>query len=208
MSQRQNQRPAQHRARRPRPAEIRRILPPGLGARGCRGRGRHHPSARHRPRASRHHACASGRAPALLGVHFSAPDRATVDALHAQAKAMGAKVSQAPGALEASAGGGYGFRVSTPEGHPIVISSDVAAAWRGDRRPLAADQAHPRRAQQRRSRKADRVLPRCARLQVERFDLHDGFRALLLGPPQRRVRARQRARRSTTWPTRCRTSTA
>ena len=31
-----------------------------------------------------------------------------------------------PGALEASAGGGYGFRVSTPEGHPISISSDVA----------------------------------------------------------------------------------
>ena len=28
----------------------------------------------------------------LLGVHFSAADRATVDALHAQAKAMGAKV--------------------------------------------------------------------------------------------------------------------
>jgi catechol 2,3-dioxygenase-like lactoylglutathione lyase family enzyme len=63
---------------------------------------------------------------ALLGVHFSAPDRVTVDALHAKAKAMGAKVTGALGALEASAGGGYGFRVSTPEGHPICISSDVA----------------------------------------------------------------------------------
>ena len=30
-------------------------------------------------------------------MHFSAPDRATVDALHAQAKAMGAKVGEAAG---------------------------------------------------------------------------------------------------------------
>ena len=35
---------------------------------------------------------------ALLGVHFSAPDRATVDALHAKAKAMGAKVGARAGA--------------------------------------------------------------------------------------------------------------
>src|SRR5262245_53614124 len=42
----------------------------------------------------------------LLGVHFSAPDRATVDALHARAKAMGAKVGSAAGELEKSAGGG------------------------------------------------------------------------------------------------------
>ena len=62
----------------------------------------------------------------LLGVHFSAPDRATVDALHARAKAIGAKVGGGAGELEKSAGGGYGFRVSMPEGHPIVISSDVA----------------------------------------------------------------------------------
>ena len=82
-----------------------------------RGTGREHHviTLRERPRAG------------LLGVHFSAPDRATVDALHAQAKAMGAKVGDAAGALEKSAGGGYGFRVSTPEGHPICISSDVAA---------------------------------------------------------------------------------
>src|SRR5688500_16594646 len=44
---------------------------------------------------------------ALLGVHFSAPDRATVDALHAQAKAFGAKVVSAPGSLPKSEGGGY-----------------------------------------------------------------------------------------------------
>lgn len=62
----------------------------------------------------------------LLGVHFSAPNRAAVDALHAKAAAMGANVVSAPAALENSAGGGYGFRVSTPEGHPICISSDVA----------------------------------------------------------------------------------
>ena len=81
-----------------------------------RGTGREHHviTLRERPRAG------------LLGVHFSAPDRATVDTLHAQAKAMGAKVGEAAGPLEASAGGGYGFRVSTPEGHPISISADLA----------------------------------------------------------------------------------
>jgi catechol 2,3-dioxygenase len=62
----------------------------------------------------------------LLGVHLSAPDRSTVDALHSQAVALGAKVEHAPRALEKSAGGGYGFRVSSPEGHPIAISADVA----------------------------------------------------------------------------------
>ena len=62
----------------------------------------------------------------MLGVHFSAPDRATVDALHAQAKALGAKVAGDPRPLPASEGGGYGFRMSTPEGHPLCISSDVA----------------------------------------------------------------------------------
>src|SRR5437764_12892646 len=58
-----------------------------------RGTGREHHviTLRERPRA------------ALLGVHFSAPDSATVDALHAQAKAMGAKVGPAPAALPAVA---------------------------------------------------------------------------------------------------------
>jgi catechol 2,3-dioxygenase len=80
-----------------------------------RGTGREHHvvTLRERPRAS------------LLNVHFSAPDQAAVDALYAKAKAMGAKVGDAPAVLEKSAGGGYGFRVSTPEGHPISISSDV-----------------------------------------------------------------------------------
>ena len=61
----------------------------------------------------------------LLGVHFSAPDRATIDALHGHAKSLGANIDSAPGVLPASAGGGYGFRVSTPEGHPLCISADV-----------------------------------------------------------------------------------
>jgi catechol 2,3-dioxygenase len=80
-----------------------------------RGTGRDHHvlTLRERPRA------------ALLGVHFSAPDRAAVDALHAKAKAIGANVGDAPGSLAASAGGGYGFQVATPEGHPLSISSDV-----------------------------------------------------------------------------------
>jgi catechol 2,3-dioxygenase len=77
------------------------------------GRDHHVITLRERPRA------------ALLGVHFSAPDRAAVDALHAKAKAMGANVGSAPGVLPQSAGGGYGFKVSTPEGHPLSISSDV-----------------------------------------------------------------------------------
>jgi catechol 2,3-dioxygenase-like lactoylglutathione lyase family enzyme len=62
---------------------------------------------------------------ALIGVHFSAPDRAAVDALYANAKALGASLAGAPAMFEASAGGGYGFRVSTPEGHPLCISADV-----------------------------------------------------------------------------------
>ena len=86
----------------------------------------------------------------MLGVHFSAPDRATVDALHAQAKALGAKVGRRRGRCEASAGGGYGFRVSTPEGHPICDLVRRRRHADGDRRPLAADQAHPCGAQQRR----------------------------------------------------------
>src|SRR5262249_28851970 len=62
----------------------------------------------------------------LLGVHFSAADRATVDGLYGKAKAMGMKLGGPAGEFDKSAGGGYGFRVSTPEGHPIVISADVA----------------------------------------------------------------------------------
>jgi catechol 2,3-dioxygenase-like lactoylglutathione lyase family enzyme len=62
---------------------------------------------------------------ALLGVHFSATDRAAVDQLHAKAKGYGVDVSGEPAALPASAGGGYGFRFVTPDGLPMSIASDI-----------------------------------------------------------------------------------
>src|SRR5438552_2485498 len=58
----------------------------------------------------------------LLGVHFAAPDRNAVDALHARAKAFGANVVSAPAELRRSAGGGYGFAFETPEGQRLNIS--------------------------------------------------------------------------------------
>jgi catechol 2,3-dioxygenase len=79
------------------------------------GKGHHVITLRERPRAS------------LLNVHFSAADRATVDGLHAKAKAMGIKVGGAPEVLPAHAGGGYGFSLTSPEGHPLSISSDVTS---------------------------------------------------------------------------------
>jgi len=63
--------------------------------------------------------------PALLGVHFGAPDRAAVDALCAKTKGYGVKVEGEPGPLEGSAGGGYGFRFRTPDGLPMSISADL-----------------------------------------------------------------------------------
>ncbi len=63
--------------------------------------------------------------PSLLGVHFAAPDRATVDALCAKAKSYGVTVVSEPAPLPAAAGGGYGFRFATPEGLPMSISSDT-----------------------------------------------------------------------------------
>jgi catechol 2,3-dioxygenase-like lactoylglutathione lyase family enzyme len=62
--------------------------------------------------------------PALLGVHFSATDRAAVDALCAKAKGYGVEVAGAPAPLDHAAGGGYGFRFRTPEGLPMSISAD------------------------------------------------------------------------------------
>jgi catechol 2,3-dioxygenase-like lactoylglutathione lyase family enzyme len=61
----------------------------------------------------------------LLGVHFSAVDRAAVDALCAKAKGFGVEVGGAPGPLSGAAGGGYGFRIQTPDGLPMSISSDI-----------------------------------------------------------------------------------
>src|ERR1700741_3383232 len=63
--------------------------------------------------------------PALLGVHFAAPDRTAVDALCAKAKGYGVDVTADPMPLPAGAGGGYGFRFKTPDGLPMSISSDL-----------------------------------------------------------------------------------
>jgi catechol 2,3-dioxygenase-like lactoylglutathione lyase family enzyme len=63
--------------------------------------------------------------PALLGVNFAANDRAAVDALYGKAKGYGVDLDGAPGALPASAGGGYGFRFRTPDGLPMSIASDI-----------------------------------------------------------------------------------
>src|SRR5438094_267746 len=61
----------------------------------------------------------------MLGVHFAAPSRAAVEALHDKAKGFGASVTAPPAELPASAGGGYGFKFSTPEGQTLNVSSGV-----------------------------------------------------------------------------------
>ena len=62
----------------------------------------------------------------LAAVHFSAPDRAAVDGLHAKSKAWGCEIVAAPHDLPLIAGGGYGFSVKAPEGQILTISCDVA----------------------------------------------------------------------------------
>src|SRR5215475_12080277 len=63
--------------------------------------------------------------PALLGVHFSATDRAAVDQLHGKAKGYGVKVTDEPRPLPGRAGGVYGLRFATPDALPMSISSDI-----------------------------------------------------------------------------------
>ena len=75
--------------------------------------GEHHVlTIRERPQAS------------LLGVHFAAADRDAVNQLCAKAKGYGVALAGDPAPLDASAGGGYGFRFETPDGLPMTISSD------------------------------------------------------------------------------------
>ena len=75
--------------------------------------GEHHVlTIRERPQAS------------LLGVHFAAADRDAVNQLCARAKGYGVALAGDPAPLDASAGGGYGFRFETPDGLPMTISSD------------------------------------------------------------------------------------
>ena len=61
----------------------------------------------------------------LLAVHFAAVDRAAVDELCAKAKGYGSDVDGDPAVIPGSAGGGYGFRLRTPDGLPMSVSSDV-----------------------------------------------------------------------------------
>jgi catechol 2,3-dioxygenase len=56
---------------------------------------------------------------------FDAPDRAAVDALHAQATAHGVTAIEAPHAL-ATPGGGYGFGFKDAEGRNFAIASGLA----------------------------------------------------------------------------------
>ena len=81
-----------------------------------------------RANADEHHVVTLRERPAagLLGVHFAAADRAAVSALHAKAKAFGAKLEGEPADLPASAGGGFGFSFRSLEGHVLNVSADVA----------------------------------------------------------------------------------
>ncbi len=81
-----------------------------------RGTGREHHilTLRERPRAG------------LAAMNFSARDSGVVEALHAKAKSLGAKITAAPNALPAIAGGGYGFSIETPDGLTLSISADTA----------------------------------------------------------------------------------
>lgn len=63
--------------------------------------------------------------PALLSFDFSAPDRATVDALHAHLAHAGVGTLWPVGAL-AEPGGGHGFAFRDPEGRVLRIIADDA----------------------------------------------------------------------------------
>ncbi len=62
----------------------------------------------------------------LMTVNLAAPDRASVDALHEKAKAMGVSIVHAPMELPKVAGGGYGFALKSPDGQTVTLSADVA----------------------------------------------------------------------------------
>lgn len=61
----------------------------------------------------------------LRTIHTAAADKATVEALHDRANALGIQILEAPAALPAIAGGGYGFAVAGPDGLRVTISCDV-----------------------------------------------------------------------------------
>jgi catechol 2,3-dioxygenase-like lactoylglutathione lyase family enzyme len=63
--------------------------------------------------------------PALLSLDFSAPDRSTVDALHAAVRKANIADVQSPAPIR-EPGGGYGFIFKDPEGRILrVIAEDV-----------------------------------------------------------------------------------
>ena len=75
-----------------------------------------------------HHVLALHQAPRarLMSLNLGARSRADIDVLHAQAKALGAIVLEAPHELAKIAGGGYGFALQSPEGQKVTISAGVA----------------------------------------------------------------------------------
>ena len=75
-----------------------------------------------------HHVLALHQAPRaqLMSINLAAPDRASVDGLHAKALALGSTVLEVPRALSAAAGGGYGFSLQSPEGQTVRVSADLA----------------------------------------------------------------------------------
>jgi len=62
---------------------------------------------------------------ALRTIHTAAADKSTVDALYQRAKALGIVVLDAPAALPAVTGGGYGFAVAGSDGIRVTVSCDV-----------------------------------------------------------------------------------
>ncbi len=62
--------------------------------------------------------------PELIRVNFAAADKASVDALHARAKAKGVEIGGAPAAMAGPAGG-YGFTFRSKNGLDFSISCDV-----------------------------------------------------------------------------------
>jgi catechol 2,3-dioxygenase-like lactoylglutathione lyase family enzyme len=63
--------------------------------------------------------------PALLSLDLSAPDRSTVDALHAAVRKAGIADVEAPAPIR-EAGGGYGFSFKDPEGRILRIVTEDA----------------------------------------------------------------------------------
>jgi catechol 2,3-dioxygenase len=63
--------------------------------------------------------------PGVVRTNLAAPDKATVDAMHARMVGLGAEALGAPGVL-AQPGGGYGFDFRDPDGQLFSISAEVA----------------------------------------------------------------------------------